>query len=301
MNDPIAFFDRSITKMHEIPRDELELLQREAMARRFADHRESIEMVRKLADRLGHQGGARVRRRRAAVLRAHGLQVVSGGAARPEALRPDDEVARQAHDATTSRRSTSRAATSIDEWIDRLDAQTPLEVITSSGTTGTISIIPKDKAGAIHGMELWKMFLFQRFGKEPTPEELDPAGRRDLAQLRQGQARPPAHGRHAEALVHRRRREPLPRALQRGGQRRPDVPREQAAPRGVARRARPRRRSTRSCSRARPSSRRCRRAARGDGRVLRALHDAARRQARVHDGRLQPDVRAGRRGPRSAA
>ena len=53
MNDPIRFFDRSITKMHEIPRDELELLQREAMARRFADHRESIEMVRNLADRLG--------------------------------------------------------------------------------------------------------------------------------------------------------------------------------------------------------------------------------------------------------
>ena len=53
MYDPMRFFDRSITKMHEIPRDELELLQREAMARRFADHRQSIEMVRKLADRLG--------------------------------------------------------------------------------------------------------------------------------------------------------------------------------------------------------------------------------------------------------
>jgi len=63
---------------------------------------------------------------------------------------------------------------SIDEWIEALDAQTPLEVITSSGTTGTISIIPKEKAGAIQGMELWKMFLFQRFGQEPTPEQLDP-------------------------------------------------------------------------------------------------------------------------------
>ena len=30
---------------------------------------------------------------------------------------------------------------SIDEWIDRLGEQTPLEVITSSGTTGTLSII----------------------------------------------------------------------------------------------------------------------------------------------------------------
>ena len=52
MNDPMAFFDRSITKMHEIPRDELESLQRSAMALRFAEQRESIAMLRKLAERL---------------------------------------------------------------------------------------------------------------------------------------------------------------------------------------------------------------------------------------------------------
>ena len=65
--------------------------------------------------------------------------------------------------------------TSIDDWIDRLDAQTPLEVITSSGTTGTLSIIPKDKHGAGDGMVLWKICLFQTFGNEPTDEELNPA------------------------------------------------------------------------------------------------------------------------------
>ena len=63
---------------------------------------------------------------------------------------------------------------SIDEWIDRLDAQTPLEVITSSGTTGTLSIIPKDKHGARQGMILWKICLFQTFGQEPTEAELNP-------------------------------------------------------------------------------------------------------------------------------
>ena len=64
---------------------------------------------------------------------------------------------------------------SIDDWIDRLDEQTPLEVITSSGTTGTLSIIPKDKHGALEGMELWKICLFQTFGSEPTHEDLHPA------------------------------------------------------------------------------------------------------------------------------
>src|SRR5262245_40783558 len=51
-NDPIAYFDGSITKMHTVPREELEPLQREAMRRRFAEHRPSIEMLRSLADRL---------------------------------------------------------------------------------------------------------------------------------------------------------------------------------------------------------------------------------------------------------
>ena len=53
MDDPIGFFGRSLTRMHSIPRDELEELQRRAMAIRFGQHRESIEMVRKLGDRLG--------------------------------------------------------------------------------------------------------------------------------------------------------------------------------------------------------------------------------------------------------
>ena len=53
MDDPIAYFGESLTQMHSIPRDELEELQRHAMAIRFGQHRESIEMVRKLADRLG--------------------------------------------------------------------------------------------------------------------------------------------------------------------------------------------------------------------------------------------------------
>jgi hypothetical protein len=51
-SDPIGYFDGSITKMHTIPPAELEALQREAMRRRFAEHRASIEMLRNLADRL---------------------------------------------------------------------------------------------------------------------------------------------------------------------------------------------------------------------------------------------------------
>ncbi len=52
MNDPIGFFDESVTGMHSIPRFDLEALQRKATSLRFAEQRDGIDMVRKLADRL---------------------------------------------------------------------------------------------------------------------------------------------------------------------------------------------------------------------------------------------------------
>src|ERR1700689_3643932 len=53
MDDPIDFFGQSYTQMHSIGRDELQALQRQAMSIRFQQHYQSIEMLRKLADRLG--------------------------------------------------------------------------------------------------------------------------------------------------------------------------------------------------------------------------------------------------------
>src|SRR5262245_15461 len=173
MNDPIAYFDGSITKMHGIARADLEALQRHAMARRFAEHRRSIEMLRNLADRLGIDE-----------LREFDDVVPLFFAHTAFKSYPASLLDKKRFDLMTRWLDTLTShdlshvdvsgCESIDEWIERLDAQTPLEVITSSGTTGTISIIPKERAGAIQNMELWKMFLFQRFGKEPTPEELDP-------------------------------------------------------------------------------------------------------------------------------
>jgi hypothetical protein len=173
MNDPITFFDRSITKMHQIPRDELEMLQREAMSLRFANHRQNVVMVRNLADRLGIK---EVREFDDVVPLFFAHTAFKSYPASLLDKKRYDLMTKWLDKLTTHDLSKVDVSgcESIDEWIEALDAQTPLEVITSSGTTGTISIIPKEKAGAVYGMELWKMFLFQRFGQEPTPEQLDP-------------------------------------------------------------------------------------------------------------------------------
>lgn len=173
MNDPIAHFDASITKMHTLPRAELEAMQREAMSRRFTDHRESIEMVRNLADRLEIKevkdfddivplffAHTAFKSYPASLLDNKRFDLMTKWLAK---LTPRDLS-----------RVDCEGCDSIEEWIDRLDAQSELRVITSSGTTGTISIIPKDEAGGFYGMRLWRLFLFQNFGKEPTQEELEP-------------------------------------------------------------------------------------------------------------------------------
>src|SRR6476619_2339603 len=174
MDDPIAFFGDSLTQMHSIPRDGLEELQRQAMAIRFGQHRQSIEMVCKLVDRLGiselHDFNDVV-----PLLFSH-TAFKSYPAVLIDNKRFDLMTAwldkLTSHDLSAV---DTDGCDGIDEWIDRLDAQTPLEVITSSGTTGTLSIIPKDQHGAREGMVLWKICLFQTFGKEPTDDELNPA------------------------------------------------------------------------------------------------------------------------------
>jgi hypothetical protein len=173
MDDPIGFFDGSVTRMHSIARDELARLQRAAMAERFAQQRPRIEIVRKLADRLGITALADFDDVVPllfphTVFKSYPAALLHG--------KRFDLMTKWLGKLTTCDLSSvdTRGCDSVDEWIDRLDEQTPLEVITSSGTTGTLSIIPKDKAGASYTMKLWRLCLFQTFGREPTASEIDP-------------------------------------------------------------------------------------------------------------------------------
>src|ERR1700758_3904640 len=174
MDDPISFFGQSYTQMHSIPRDELEGLQCQALGIRFRQHYQSIEMLRKLADRLGVRQLTEFNDV-VPLLFSH-----TAFKSYPAALvdRKRFDLMTKWLDKLTSydlAAVDTTGCTGIDDWIDRLDEQTPLEVITSSGTTGTISILPKDKRGAEDGMALWKICLFQTFGQEPTDSELNPA------------------------------------------------------------------------------------------------------------------------------
>jgi hypothetical protein len=173
MADPTEYFGRSLTRMHSMDRKEQDDLLREAMAVRFADHTQSIETVGKAAQR---EGVTELREFNDVVplLFAHAAYK-----SYPAALldkKRFDLMTRWLDKLTSFDISTLDVSgcTDIDSWIDALDEQTPLEVITSSGTTGTLSIIPKSKEGAATNMANWRVMYFQTFGVEPRPEDLDP-------------------------------------------------------------------------------------------------------------------------------
>ena len=64
--------------------------------------------------------------------------------------------------------------TDIDSGSTRSTSRRRSRSSPPSGTTGTLSIIPKDRAGAEINMRSWQVMYFQTFGVEPTPEDLEP-------------------------------------------------------------------------------------------------------------------------------
>ena len=173
MTDPLAFFDSSVTKMHSIEPSELALLQQQAMQKRVADHIKNISMVGNLAKRLNITA---VENFNDVVPLFFAHTAFKSYPASLIDKKRWDLMTQWMQKLTTydlSQVDTSQCD-SLDQWLDALDEQTPLEVITSSGTTGTISLIPKSRAQAHYQMKIWRCFLFQTFGTEPTEAEMNP-------------------------------------------------------------------------------------------------------------------------------
>lgn len=55
---------------------------------------------------------------------------------------------------------------SVDEWLQKLDDETPLKVVHSSGTTGKLSLIPRDEKD-IRRFTITSIRRFEGFGDEP--------------------------------------------------------------------------------------------------------------------------------------
>jgi hypothetical protein len=172
IEDPLTFFDMSLTKMQSVPRDLLEELQTEALSMRFERQKERIPTLFKLVDR---QGITRVGEidEVLPLLFEHTIYK-----SYPTYLLEKGQFAKLT---TWLNRLTphdlsgvdSSGCDSIHSWLDLLCAETELDPVSSSGTTGTMSFTPRDKSD-------WRTFILggfrvqmlQEFGEPPTEADL---------------------------------------------------------------------------------------------------------------------------------
>lgn len=173
MTDPLALFDQSITRMHSIDRGDLEAMQTIAIQKRFDQQYGRIKILTDLADRLGI---TEVRAFSDLVPLLFPHTIFKNYPTSLLDQKRFDLMTKWLGQLTTYDLSAVdvEGCDGIDDWIDRLDEQTELQPITSSGTTGTLSIIPKTKHSGACAMKIARDFSFQTFGVEPSHEDLHP-------------------------------------------------------------------------------------------------------------------------------
>lgn len=171
MNDPIAFFGGSYKKIHAMDRDYLADLQRRALKMRVEQQIRRIPMVKKLAT-------------------AQGIDTVDDiNDAIPLFFEhtmyksyPPMLLEQCQYQALTQwlgklcaydvSQVDATGCKTIDEWLDLLAAETELDPVTSSGTSGTMSFLPVGKKDWRKNLGILRLTYMHRFNEEPTVEEL---------------------------------------------------------------------------------------------------------------------------------
>lgn len=172
MNDPYEHFGHHNTKIHSLPREEVEAVQLAAMNMRLEERRGQVAMLAKLAD-------------------AQGIDSIGSLDAMAPLLFPHDMyksypvslLAKQKygqlnkwlgkltrHDPQSVDVSD---CDSIDSWLTKLREETPLDVGASSGSSGTASFYPKSKRDYRISMTGLRVQLAQKFGEDPKAGDID--------------------------------------------------------------------------------------------------------------------------------
>jgi hypothetical protein len=172
MEEPFSHFGMSNTAIHSVPRKEADAVQLAALNLRLAERRAQIPVLAKLADAQGIRSLATLEDA-APLLFEHTVYKSY----------PISLLSKQRFDQLTQwlGRLTPHDISgvdvsqckSIDEWLTLLQKETPLDVATSSGTSGTISFFPKSKRDYMTSVRGFRVQLAQEFGAAPTPSDLN--------------------------------------------------------------------------------------------------------------------------------
>lgn len=169
--DPVEFFDWSATRLWSMPDADRLTFQRAGMKARFAQHRDAIPYLKKLADAEGVDAvedfddlvpllfeHTVYKSYPASLLAKSQFRMINGWL--------EKLTTHKLGDIDVS------ACDSIDSWLDVMDAQSPLVIHHSSGTSGTVSLFPKGKR-EVNSFGKQYPLRFQKFG-DPRPDDPRP-------------------------------------------------------------------------------------------------------------------------------
>lgn len=145
--DPVKAFDSSYEKMHALDQATLEAVQLAALQKRFLQLRDRIPMLKKLADEVGIRE-IKTLNDVVAILFNHTVyKSYPVSFLEKNRFVQMNQWLQKLTTIDLSGVDVSKCG-GIDEWIAVLDAETDLDLRHTSGTTGTVSFIPRSKAEA---------------------------------------------------------------------------------------------------------------------------------------------------------
>jgi len=196
MNDPYEHFGYHNTRIHSLPRDEVAAVQLAAMNLRLRERRTQIKMLEKLADGQG------IRQLPTLDAMAPLLMPHDVYKSYPVSLLAKQQFPKlntwlsrlTRYDPTVVDVS---GCDSIDNWLTMLRAETPLDVATSSGSSGTCSFFPKSKRDYRLSMMGLRVQLAQTFGQDPKPGDINNKIHAIIPLYRDGHASTGAFGKYS--------------------------------------------------------------------------------------------------------
>lgn len=169
--DPVEYFDWSATKMWSMPRADREAKQWEGLKLRFAQLRDRIGYLKKLADRDGIDSLQTVEDV-IPLLFEHTVYKSYPASLLEKSRFSMINTWLEKLTTVPLKQADVAECDSIDGWIEVMDRETDLCIHHSSGTSGTVSLFPKSKNEISTFGKLYPL-RFQKFG-DPRPAEIQP-------------------------------------------------------------------------------------------------------------------------------
>jgi hypothetical protein len=172
MDEPYRHFGWSNTKIQSISVRDAEPVLLTAMNLRLEQRRQQIQVLAKLADAQGVRALSTLDEG-AALLFTH--DTYKSYPVSLLAKQRFDQLNKWLGRLTTYDLSAVDVSDcdSIDGWLMRLQDETPLDVATSSGSSGTLSLFPKSKKDYLLAVWGLRVQLGQTFGVEPTDDDVN--------------------------------------------------------------------------------------------------------------------------------